>query len=353
MEIDEYLAQDPDFRILNKSLHESMNLKQNNSSNQPNLRGNFLLRQELTNYTPECTPKFVIACHIILLIISISCAFPLLLHINHKKVEIEYDGCATIDEENPLTGKVTKTCTLSFSLDEDFTPPIYVYYKLNKFYSNHREYVKSKIYPQLRGENITSYINSDKCNPMKYNKDLFNNEKSMMKSYTGKQLHPNDISNPCGLIARIVFNDTFKVFRSGRDLIPINEDNIAYASDKKYIYKRPYNSEDVQWIDVMDEHFMVWMNTEVLPEFLKKWGSINQTLPKGAYTVQIEYNWEVGGWGTKKYFVIVQAGIFGDALFFGYALITMGVFALGVVVVVAFLGFSSKEKFEPEKLNWK
>ena len=36
--------------------------------------------------------------------------------------------------------------------------------------------------------------------------------------------------------------------------------------------------EDVQWLDMTDEHFIVWMRTSGLPTFRKLWGRIDDGL---------------------------------------------------------------------------
>lgn len=42
-------------------------------------------------------------------------------------------------------------CQVTFTLREDMESPVYVYYELQKFYQNHRSYVKSRSYDQLAG----------------------------------------------------------------------------------------------------------------------------------------------------------------------------------------------------------
>ena len=80
-----------------------------------------------------------------------------------------------------------KTCIINYTIEHDFDPPIYFYYKLNKFYQNHRRYVKSREENQL--ENIDPFITDD-CTPM--------------------ETDANDIPLlPCGLIAYSFFNGVY------------------------------------------------------------------------------------------------------------------------------------------------
>ena len=42
-------------------------------------------------------------------------------------------------------------CTVDLVLEKEAKAPIYVYYKLDNFYQNHRRYVKSRVISQLKG----------------------------------------------------------------------------------------------------------------------------------------------------------------------------------------------------------
>jgi hypothetical protein len=100
---------------------------------------------------------------------------------------------------------------------------------------------------------------------------------------------------PCGLVAKSFFNDTF-ILRGGASSskIEIDQTNIAWASDKEHKFKNVQNNlpsgknwKDVQWLDMEDEHFIVWMRTAGLPSFRKLWGRIEGGLTSGDYTVEI------------------------------------------------------------------
>jgi hypothetical protein len=45
--------------------------------------------------------------------------------------------------------------------------PVYVYYRLENYYQNHRRYVKSRNDAQLRGQELTSYGDLEDCDPIK------------------------------------------------------------------------------------------------------------------------------------------------------------------------------------------
>jgi len=59
--------------------------------------------------------------------------------------------------------------------------------------------------------------------------------------------------------------------------------------DQTYNYKN-LNTPDwpaVQWLDVTNEHFQVWMRVSSMGNFRKIWGRIQQPLPNGTYNLTI------------------------------------------------------------------
>lgn len=78
------------------------------------------------------------------------------------------------------------------------------------------------------------------------------------KSYNGKPLQEDDFAVPCGLIAKYRFTDTFKIIDPDAKAVDIDEEGIAYGVDKRMRFKNVPDSENVAWVDVEDEHFMVW-----------------------------------------------------------------------------------------------
>lgn len=87
------------------------------------------------------------------------------------------------------------------------TGPVFVYYQLDNFYQNHRRYVKSRDYKQLMGETRTPTDVANTCDPIILNKDLAN--VGYTKSVNNKDLDPDAVAIPCGLIAKSYFNDTY------------------------------------------------------------------------------------------------------------------------------------------------
>lgn len=208
------------------------------------------------------------------------------------------------------------------------TAPIYVYYQLDNFYQNHRRYVKSRDNEQLYGAYKTAKQLSN-CDPITKNDQLWPTQQysltdklrvaalstpkncwdidpSTSKPYCNT-LTGTDPAIPCGLVAKSVFNDTFELWKkggnSGSDTnITISIKNIAWSSDLTYKFKNTKTEnlpkgvasyKDIQWYDMQDEHFIVWMRTAGLPNFRKLWGKLDKDLEEGEYQVRIKNNYKV------------------------------------------------------------
>mmetsp|Transcript_35451 Transcript_35451/g.35114 ORF Transcript_35451/g.35114 Transcript_35451/m.35114 type:complete len:190 (+) Transcript_35451:267-836(+) len=183
--------------------------------------------------------------------------------------------------------------------------PVMVYYQLDNFFQNHRRYVKSVDYDQLSGEN-KGVGSLDACDPIKTNSDL-----GFTQSYGGVTLDPSAAANPCGLIARSFFNDTFSMFNHS-----IDETDIAWDSDVEEKFGQPANAADIQWISTVDEHFIVWMRTAGMPNFRKLWGRVRDDIPKGTLTITINNNYDVSSFDGKKTFVLSTTNAFGGKNYF-------------------------------------
>ena len=74
-------------------------------------------------------------------------------------------------------------------------------------------------------------------------KDLYISD--VYYSINGEKLSPDAPANPCGLIAKSLFNDTYQLLDPSGQTITIKEDNIAWPGDKSR-FKRPNNWESIQ-----------------------------------------------------------------------------------------------------------
>ena len=266
----------------------------------------------------------------------------LLLSQEIKEFKIRYDNIEQCD--NALSDKQSKECTLQIKLDSDFNSTVMVYYQLENFFQNHRRYIKSRSINQLKGKNLSKGQIKDDCDPIITNEDL-----GRVNSVGGIKLVPTEPANPCGLIAKSFFNDSFKLYKNNKE-ITIESKGIAWKNDIKR-FKRAEEYEKIQWIDVEDERFIVWMRPAGLPTFRKLWGKIKMTLEKGEYDLVIENNYPVKSFKGKKSFVLSTVnGLGGKNNFLGIAYIVVGGFSI-VMSAVFWFGYKrynsdKKIKFE-------
>ena len=73
---------------------------------------------------------------------------------------------------------------------------------------------------------------------------------------------------------------------------------------------------DIQWHDMSDQHFIVWMRTAGLPNFRKLWGRIDQILAPGTYYLKVTNNYEVSPFKGNKSFVISTTNALGGKNYF-------------------------------------
>lgn len=101
--------------------------------------------------------------------------------------------------------QLSQDCTFTFELTETLDKP-YLYYEIENFYANHRKFVKSRNYKQLRGNVISLCLFlqivsksdvSSSCDPITDMGDT-----GFSASIGGNSLSSDTVANPCGLIAK-------------------------------------------------------------------------------------------------------------------------------------------------------
>ena len=248
-----------------------------------------------------------------------------------KSKEIDYTDCTNIPG----------TCTKTIVLDEDIDKPVFVYYQLDGFYQNSRRYVKSKNIDQLRGESDST----DDCEPAEYNKDFGYN----LSFDNTTQLEPNQKAIPCGLMAKTFFNDTYKILKvenGANTTVEVKEDNIAFDKDRDLYKKNKYPTR--QWMDLTNEHFIVWMRPSGLPNPRKLWGRIDEDLKKNQQLFfNIQNNYDVSDYKGKKKIILSNATVFGGKnKFLGISYLVVG--CLSIICAIIFpIGYKfqlAKEK---------
>lgn len=94
-------------------------------------------------------------------------------------------------------------CFENFVLDEKLEGRINLYYSLGDFFANHRDYVRSRSYAQLRGEESSS--DYSECEGSRLVKEVFDFQEDKYSSAWGEKLEANQVASPCGLQAKALF----------------------------------------------------------------------------------------------------------------------------------------------------
>lgn len=261
-------------------------------------------------------------------------------------------------ENNDLLFRYDETCGTEVVCTRTITPTVTLvkpklYYRLDDFYSNHRNFVKSRSYKQLRGEVLKVGDLSD-CEPIVQMKDL---EMNGNLEY-GANLDQNAAANPCGLIARYFFNDRYEIAEEATGTkITIDDTGIAHSVDVDSKFKNAKNWSEIQYRNVEDEHLMVWYQMETFPSFIKLWGHIDTTLEKGkTYTITFYNNFEVSSFGAKKYLYLSEVNDFGGSnAFMGMTFLIIAGIVLLIMIVFIVLYITrlhGKDIYSTENMEW-
>lgn len=319
-------------------------------------------QQRLPAWQPVFDPKWVIATFLLVGIVFIPIGVAVLVTSNSiSEVKVRYDSsCGDKRKAGTVKWNDATPCstTLSFTVDETLSKPVYLYYQLENFYQNHRRYVSSRDDPQLRGE-FRSYADvADNCAPLRSVGDK-----------GGDPSTSNDkVYAPCGLIAWSRFNDSFQLKTASGTTFCDTEtptsvckkDGIAWKTDvdtkfaaanTQYVYRYGganafYAEEPTHPLpNQVDQDFMVWMRTAALPSFRKLFRIIDADIPKGSYELTVTDRFPVQAFEGKKYMVMSTAGwIGGKNPFLGIAYVVVGALSLAFGII-----FGLKEVIAPRK----
>jgi hypothetical protein len=280
-------------------------------------------QQTLPAWRPVPTMCSIIIVYLTFGVIFISISIVLLLFSRDVvKLEIPYnDEC-----------KDQEICKISKKIEKDMTPPIMVYYRLDGFFQNHRRYVKSKSTKQLYGDppTLEEILDGKNCYPVVTNEDM---RLKSNKSLNGDELNMDDVAVPCGLMAKTFFNDSFRNWTINNEGFIPDETNIAWPKDKHF-FKNSNTSK--QWIDIEDEHFIVWMRPSGLPNVIKLWARIDRELKKGqTLSFEVINNYNVTHYaGDKKIILTTINKLGGKNTFLGFSYFVVGIISL--VLGIAF-----------------
>lgn len=310
-------------------------------------RGNFIFRQELNDYTPNWNENCGITFDLILLFAFLAIGIPSYIYsVNQKEFLMEYTKCGE-------TEKKQNTCTIEFNIDFEIKKGALLYYQLDNFFINHRKLVKSKSWSQLRGNTIKSKIAN--CDESWTMKEMFGEDSPYYTNKWGHQFSPEDPASPCGLFPRSFFNDTYQLYKlegGSERRITINETLISNKYLRKTFFKRTENYQETQWIDVEDEHFINWINTETFNDFRKLWGRIEEPITRGRYKIVIKDNFLASLYNAKKYFAIVSGNPLGENKILSIILIGCSSYLFIVILVLWVVKFSKRDKmFDISRLS--
>ena len=327
---------------MRKSLsRKSINIRDKEDLIYFQLKKSRFYQQNLPAWRPVPTIGSIIIFYTLFSLIFISLGIILIVFSNQvKEFEVIYNEKCKNQTE----------CEISYEIQEDMESPINIYYKLYGFFQNNRRYMKSKSLKQLLGEATTlSEMEKDEdCDPIYTNEDIgfLNDDKSADKE---SNLIINDVAIPCGIMAKTFFNDNFSIKEDNGKDITINENNIAWDKDKE-LFKNSDLSK--QWINIEDEHFIVWMRPAGLPDFRKLWGRIeNRDLKKGEkIKFVIQNNYDVDKFGGNKSIILSTSNKFGgDNTFLGVCFIVVGGISIFLGVGFFINYFIKKDDKETKK----
>ncbi|EIM23603.1 transcription regulator [Wallemia mellicola CBS 633.66] len=250
-------------------------------------------------------------------------------------------------------------CTIRFDVPRDLDASVFMYYKLDRYYQNHRRYIKSFDQLQFQGKYRTAQqLNNADCKPL--------------GDSDGKPIYP------CGLIANSQFNDTFSQPRQLNNvegdvdiIYNMTDKGIAWKHEgKKYKYpdaapdgEEPYVPPP-NWVKRYpggvysdehplphlseDEHFQVWMRPAAFPNFHKLYfRNDNDVMTTGTYEITAYMNYPVAMFGGKKSIVfstVSWAG--GRNPFLGICFIAVGAFCVFVGLI-----FTLRQLIKPRRVG--
>lgn len=299
-------------------------------------------QQRLPAWQPVLSPAWVIGTFFLIGVVFIPIGIVLLVVSSSvKETTVRYDTQCSMERQN-ITGEYFCNAQVEFQLTDEMKAPVYMYYRLDGFYQNHRRYSQSKSDAQLAGREV-GIVND--CSPFRFLGDSATEAEREQSGIVSPRSNSSLIYNPCGLIAYSMFNDTFVLQTSDNDVIcdgdspegtKCRKRGIAWPSDRNvkfrqgdndnWSYNQTYFREPTHPLpNVTDEDFMVWMRTAALPSFRKLYRVIETDLTPGTYVMNIDQKFPVFPFGGKKFFVLSTTTILGGKnVFMGAAYITVG-----------------------------
>eukprot|EP00940_MAST-03C_sp_MAST-3C-sp2_P002681 g2681.t1 len=232
------------------------------------------------------------------------------------------------------------TCHINFYVTEKLDAPIFVNYRLTKFYQNYQAYFLSRDAWELMGKH-------DSATGCPANSRMGIGQTKTCD--TGRTLFENGVQTndckdlvPCGRAAYSYFSDTFEIVTpsacSCQNLteseIPIGfdcnscqvftptfdtNDLRGWASDDDFYSNKPSGDpstsqyladrfpEQLAENGIKDPHFMSWMRLAALPDFMKRYGVITRDIPANSQiTFEVNNTFAVNSYGGSKYLIMLS-----------------------------------------------
>ena len=249
-----------------------------------------------------------------------------------KEFKFRYDlFCAEKRRHN-------EKCELSLSIPETMKKPIFIYYQINDLRQNHRFYMENKSNKQLKGEEVSKedLEKSNGCDGALYNKDF---------DFLDPDKYPeDDVAFPCGLIAKSFFRDNFTLWQMSGKEINVTTEEIANKKDRDDLSN--VGLKDSQWLDVTDEHFIIWKRIAPFENPRKLWGKIEGDDISSGSSVIVTID-DKNYHSFEKYIILSTRNVFGGkSSFLGILYIVFGAVCLisAVIFINVYNYFHKKAK---------
>lgn len=185
----------------------------------------------------------------------------------------------------------------TFDLDsediDNIKGDLFIYLEYEDYYQNHRIYLKSKSKEQLADEESSSL--STDCEPLYKESDL----KKDLKDKFGN-LSDDDKILPCGLMPAS-YVETIITASNDDGNLDIDESDITWTTDDDRKYQKQKNS----YLNITDDHFIVWMRNSPTRRLNKLFGRIKENdLKKGKLEFKVEEMENRLGYKPDKYIKI-------------------------------------------------
>ena len=249
-----------------------------------------------------------------------------------KEFKFRYDlFCAEKRRHN-------EKCELSLSIPETMKKPIFIYYQINDLRQNHRFYMENKSNKQLKGEEVSKedLEKNNDCDGALYNKDF---------DFLDPDKYPeDDVAFPCGLIAKSFFRDNFTLWQMSGKEINVTTEEITNKKDRDDLSN--VGLKDSQWLDVTDEHFIIWKRIAPFENPRKLWGKIEGDDISSGSSVIVTID-DKNYHSFEKYIILSTRNVFGGkSSFLGILYIVFGAVCLisAVIFINVYNYFHKKAK---------